>query len=147
MKFLFGLGMLFVLFLTACQPAPPPATQAPQASTPDASPAVTDTALPQEPEPTLPPEGYPEPTTEVAPPPANVPTGYPEPSEEVSWEQARNLVLEGQVAQVTQFHSMKVILTLKDDRVVSTFEPAIDEILKVIEECGDVCADIVVMTE
>jgi hypothetical protein len=151
MKSLFWIGLLSMLFLGACQSAPPPVTQAPQAGTPGASPVAspvaTDTLIPQEPEPTLPDEGYPAPTTQAAPPPANVPTGYPEPSEEVSWEQAKALILEGQVAQITQFHSMKVILVLKDERVVSTFEPAIDEIFAVIEECGDQCSDILVATE
>jgi hypothetical protein len=151
MKFLFWIGLLFVLLLSACQSAPPPDTQAPQAVTPGASPiaspAATDTSIPEEPVPALTEEGYPAPTTQAAPPPANVPTGYPEPSEEVSWEQARSLILEGQVAEVTQFHSMKVILKLKDGRVVSTFEPAIDEVLAVIEECGEMCSDIVIATE
>jgi hypothetical protein len=95
----------------------------------------------------VPPEGYPAPTTQAAPPPANVPTGYPEPSEEIAWEQAKSLILGGQVAQVTQFHSLKVILVLKDERVVSTFEPVIDEVLAVIEECGDQCSDIIIATE
>ncbi|HJW91116.1 MAG TPA: hypothetical protein VJ436_10795 [Anaerolineales bacterium] len=154
MKSLLWLGLLFLIFLTACQPATPPITQTPQVSEPDTSPvippATTATSLPQEPQPTAPTpgsDGYPAPTAQATVPPAKVPTGYPEPNEEVSWEQAKTLILEGQVAEATQFHSMKVILVLKDGRVVSTYEPAIDEVLAVIEQCADICSDIIVATE
>jgi hypothetical protein len=61
--------------------------------------------------------------------------------------EARALILDGQVTQVTQLHSLKVILVLEDGRTVETFEPEIDDIFDAIEECGEECGDIIVATE
>lgn len=78
-------------------------------------------------------------------------SGYPAPgsveTETVSWEEARSIILNGEVAQVFQLHSLEVKLTLKNGNKLSTTEPAIDDIFKVIEECGEKCADISVATE
>jgi hypothetical protein len=71
---------------------------------------------------------------------ANTPT-------RVSWEEAKALILGGQVRAVAQSHSLEVALTLKDGRQLITTEPEIDAIFRVIEECGEKCADISVATE
>lgn len=65
----------------------------------------------------------------------------------VSWEKAKALILDGLVAAVFQAHSLEVTLTLKDGRQLITTEPEIDAVLRVIEECGEPCADIRVATE
>jgi hypothetical protein len=66
---------------------------------------------------------------------------------QISWEDARNLILEGQVTMAAQSHSLDVQLQLADGSTVTTQEPAIDEIFKVIQECGDPCSSILIATE
>ncbi len=65
----------------------------------------------------------------------------------ITWEEARTFILNGEVASAFQAHSLEVRLTLKDGRQVTTTEPTIDAVFAVIEECGDVCADIALATE
>ena len=66
---------------------------------------------------------------------------------DVSWEEARELILAGEVAQVAQLHSLEVTLELKDGRQVVTVEPEIDAVFDVVDECGEACEDIVLVTE
>jgi hypothetical protein len=66
---------------------------------------------------------------------------------ELAWFQAENLIMQGYVAQVVQTHELKVLLTLKDGRTLIAYEPNIDDVLKVIESCGENCDDVVVATE
>lgn len=68
-------------------------------------------------------------------------------AKEIVWAEAEALILSGTVAQVTQFHSLQVTLTLNDGRQVITTEPAIDEVMRVIETCGDPCANMLIATE
>ena len=65
----------------------------------------------------------------------------------IEWEEARELILSGQVEQVFQLHSLEVQLYLEDGRKLVTTEPAIDDVFDVVEECGEPCADIVLATE
>jgi hypothetical protein len=65
----------------------------------------------------------------------------------ITWEHAIAMVLNGEVASVTQDHQLNVILTLNDGRTLTTTEPAIDEIINVIRSCGDPCKDITIATE
>jgi inhibitor of cysteine peptidase len=76
-------------------------------------------------------------------------TAYPSlvQGETISWEEAQALFLSGEVVQVVQLHSLQVTLTLKDGRQVVTLEPSIDEVLRLIEACGEPCADLMVATE
>lgn len=67
--------------------------------------------------------------------------------ERVSWEEAKALILGGQVVAVFQAHSLEVMLTLTDGRQVSTTEPEIDAVLRVISACGEPCANIRIATE
>ena len=57
-------------------------------------------------------------------------TGEPE---EISWERAVELVGEGQVAAVAQYHSLKVEIRLVDGTEYWTTEPQIDAIFGVVE--------------
>jgi hypothetical protein len=66
---------------------------------------------------------------------------------EVEWSEAIEILNSGQVAQVFQSHSLEVILTLEDGSQIKTIEPSIDEIFKEIELCGEICAEIILVTE
>ena len=66
---------------------------------------------------------------------------------EIPWEEARELILAGEVAQVTQLHSLEVTLELKDGRRLVTMEPEIDAVFDVVDACGEPCEDIVLATE
>jgi hypothetical protein len=57
------------------------------------------------------------------------------------------MILNGEVTQVMQTHELKVYLTLKDGRTLLAFEPQIDEVMKVIQSCGDPCSKILIATE
>jgi len=74
---------------------------------------------------------------------------YPElkDGDSLDWEQAVGALFSMQVTKVMQTHDLKVYITFKDGRTLVTVEPAIDEILKYIESCGDLCKDIKVATE
>jgi hypothetical protein len=51
------------------------------------------------------------------------------------------------VAQVVQTHNLQVTLDLKDGRSLVTREPNIDDVFKIIDGCGQPCANISVATE
>jgi hypothetical protein len=97
-----------------------------------------------------------EPAAPIAyPAPAVTPlTGQSEPvcpdlqdGAEIKWSQVESIVYSGQVDKVGQTHDLKVYITLKDGRTFSTVEPAIDEIIKLVKACGELCKDIKVATE
>lgn len=160
MKPLHWFLLAIVFLLAACQPgAVAPSTPVLPAST-------------QQPTPTSEAEGYPPPQNQplsegVYPyPPAQSPAvqpGYPAPQDPQSvpgifqpeqdeqdfipWEQSKLLILNGQVESIAQFHDLTVVLTLKDGRTILTKEPAIDDVFKLIEQCGQQCADIVQITQ
>jgi inhibitor of cysteine peptidase len=66
---------------------------------------------------------------------------------EIAWDEARELILAGRVEQVTQLHSLEVTLALEDGRRLVTREPAIDDVLDVVDACGEPCADMILATE
>ena len=65
----------------------------------------------------------------------------------VSWEDAKALILRGEVRQVMQLHSLKVTLYLRNGQQLDTVEPQIDEVIKVVRQCGARCADVMIATE
>lgn len=67
--------------------------------------------------------------------------------ETIAWEMAADLIRNGLVTAVSQTHALDVTLELKDGRYLNTVEPQIDDVFKVIEECGDTCRDIIMATE
>ena len=66
---------------------------------------------------------------------------------EIEWGEAQKIIMNGAVSQVTQTHDGMVILHLKDGVVFTAKQPQLDEVLKVIEKCGDDCKDIRIATE
>jgi hypothetical protein len=86
--------------------------------------------------------------TPTSVPPTATPVPHtPKPASEVPWLEAEEMILNGEVQQVTQLHSLEVTLYLWDGREVVTMEPKIDEVFRVIERCGEPCSDIVMATE
>lgn len=65
----------------------------------------------------------------------------------VSWDEARSIILNGDVVSVAQTHSLEVTIQLADGSTIVTQEPAIDDVFAVIEECGEPCANILIATE
>jgi hypothetical protein len=66
---------------------------------------------------------------------------------EVTWSQVKDIIFSGQVVRVGQTHDLNVYITLKDGRTFKTVEPAIDDVIKLIKACGDLCKDIKVATQ
>jgi hypothetical protein len=66
---------------------------------------------------------------------------------QITWDEAQELIEAGSVTAVTQFHSLEVRLLLEDGSLVVTRQPAIDNVLTFIRECGQPCASIVFATE
>ena len=67
--------------------------------------------------------------------------------DEILWNEAETIIMRGVVESVIQTHDLKVTLVLKDGRRLFTEEPEIDEVIKVIGLCGDLCANVRVATE
>ncbi|GAA4641635.1 hypothetical protein GCM10023115_01090 [Pontixanthobacter gangjinensis] len=70
----------------------------------------------------------------------------PEPAE-ISWTEAVEYINSGGVETAMQTHSLFVYLQMKDGREFTTTEPNIDEVFRVIRNCGEPCADIARITE
>jgi len=65
----------------------------------------------------------------------------------VPWDEAQQMILAGEVGQVTQLPSLQVTLLMKDGRRLVTYEPEIDDVLEVLEACGEPCSEVVFATE
>ena len=65
----------------------------------------------------------------------------------ITWEETKTLIMDGQVVEVTQLHSLDVTLILKDGRIVTTVEPEIDAVFILLDECGENCQDVIRATE
>ena len=147
MRYLKWSWIILLFVLVSCGPATPEPTLAPlplqtTGATEQVAPTVESYPPPTLVLPTK--AGYPAPVSPTA-----VPTeaAYPAPGETIAWEQVPELLASGNVAQVTQLHSLDVIFTLEDGSTVRTVEPAIDDIFDIIDACGDPCADITIATE
>ena len=71
----------------------------------------------------------------AAPPEAVVPgCEAADPATNIPWSDAVDLIREGSVTAVSQNHCRDVRLDTADGEVYYTVEPAIDEVLRVIEE-------------
>ena len=142
MRYLKWSWIVLLFVLAGCKPATPSPTIAPlptqpSVTTEQTSPTVESYPVPVAPLPTK--EGYPAPLSPTA---STGGAAYPAPGETVAWEQIPELLASGNVTQVTQLHSLDVILTLKDGSTVKAVEPAIDDIFDAIDACGDPCKDI-----
>ncbi len=78
---------------------------------------------------------------------ACAPSTLPPDGAEISWDEAVRLLHDGQVTQVFQAHSLRVVLTLRNGAQVSTVEPSIDAIFFEVQQCGAPCAGIALATE
>ena len=67
--------------------------------------------------------------------------------QDLPWEDALEVLYVCEVENVVQTHSLAVNIILKNDIVVSTKEPRIDEIFRVISQCGEKCKHIGLITE
>ncbi len=76
-------------------------------------------------------------------------TLYPElnSGDKLEWDKVIGALASGQVTSVAQTHDLQVVLTLKDGRTLVSTEPAIDDIIKMVQQCGNPCKDIKVATE
>lgn len=142
--------VLLAVILAACQPATPVETESP-ASIETLAPSPTQVV-------TTPAAATPEPTGSGPYPGAveptkydpNVPAPYPGPGEGgtmVEWEEATRSILAGEVAQLTQYDNLVVVMVLKDGQIMSTRQPALDAVLDLIDECGDLCKDLEILTQ
>ena len=130
-KRLLGLLLVVILLLSACQ-LPNPGSKVTQ--------QVEGYPLP----------GQTSPTSAVAYPEALQSNAlYPnyKDGDKIEWFQAVAIINNGEVSKLVQAHSLQVTLSLKDGRTLLTEEPAIDDVLKVIEACGDPCKGIQIATE
>jgi len=66
---------------------------------------------------------------------------------EIEWGDAEDIIMNGAISQITQTHDGVLILKTREGVVFVTQQPEVDEVFKVIERCGDLCADILVATE
>lgn len=130
-------GLLGMLLLSSCQSN---ATLAPQ-STPSTLPAEMTTPAGEAP-------SYPAP--ESVSPSSQVQSQvvgnlYPGPSQGnasyVDWKAAESAILAGEVAEIYQDNVLHVTLLLKSGDTMLTIQPAMDEVTKVLERCGDLCKD------
>ncbi len=137
---LFGVISIFAVTAMACQifgkSVPTAATEAPGPGGEE-----YPVAYPEIP--------YPDPTALAAlqSPQEGIPYPDLKDGDTIEWYSTTELILGGLVTKVVQSHDLTVYVTLKDGRTFKTFEPAIDDVIKVIEACGDKCKDIEVATE
>lgn len=131
-RFLLIVAITMMIIVSACQSSPAPEVQ----STESVQEEVTVTEEP-----------YPAPPVR----PQTVYNPYPGPSEGVKewtqWEQAVVVIKSGDVVEVYQVDTLHVTLVLADGSVVLAKEPEIDEVFRIIDECGDPCSDIVDRSE
>ena len=140
-----------LILLAACGGGEPAATPTVEpAAAPTAEPTVAPTAEPTD-EPAVEAAAAPEsplaaPESPLAAPES--PLAEPAAGEAgIPWAEAVALLQSGQVEMAAQSHTLDVELTLKDGSTVTTREPAIDDLFRVVEECGEPCADILLATE
>lgn len=153
--------IILALMSTACQfiaPAAPTPTAA-ATDTPAAAATIPAANAYPEPYPLLPtydpylppalldPYAYPAQASPLIPGAANMLYPGVLDGTEVNWVQAVSMILNGEVTQVMQTHDLEVYLTLKDGRTLHSIEPQIDDVMKVIQSCGDPCKNILVATE
>src|SRR3990172_6456092 len=133
--------MLALLLATGCQPISPTAP----ASSP--SPFLESTAPPSEAATPYPPmetaPSYPPPELFANPPVVEqqIVGIYPGPTTRdasmVDWQTAETAILSGEVTEIYQDNYLHVTLILNNGEVLVTLQPALDEVSKILERCGD----------
>lgn len=64
-----------------------------------------------------------------------------------SWNESIEILNSGQVEEVFQEHNLEVTLILKNDTIIHTKEPKIDDIFDEVKKCGNQCDNIILSTE
>ena len=67
--------------------------------------------------------------------------------QDISWEKARELVLDCRAEKVFQNHARDVVITLFNDVKLTTIEPVIDDIMDIALYAEEKCGNIVIGTE
>lgn len=135
-------GMLALLLLSSCQPTPPvtPASSPSPASV-EATPLVESAPA------------YPPPESATYPPPVEgqIVGIYPGPTtgdaSGVDWPTAENTILAGEAAEIYLDNLFHVTLVLKNGQVLVTVQPALDEVSKILDRCGEPCKDTLVVSK
>ena len=58
------------------------------------------------------------------------------PRNTVSWEDAKEIIREGDVKAVSQSHRRDVLIEMKDGTIYRTTEPGLDDVLRLLKETG-----------
>lgn len=66
---------------------------------------------------------------------------------QVQWSEAEKAIKEGRVKRITQTHARQVLLLLEEGKTLVTEEPELDDVIRVIRECGKPCDGIMIATE
>lgn len=64
-----------------------------------------------------------------------------------SWPEIEEIIKSGEVEEVFQAHNLDVKIHLKNGTEISVIEPKIDAIFDLIDECGELCEEIIKGTE
>ena len=128
-KTLLTLMLLGAVLLAGCSPAP---TTVP-ATPPPATEEVTLTAEPEE---------YPAPNAEEQPAASGALYPGPKTGDEVTWSMAYGMIMNSEVLQIQGANSDKFTLVLKDGRSLVALQPAPGDVINVINNCGEPCAQI-----
>ena len=135
--------LLLAVVLSACQSGQPAVPETPEYPGPaQGAPPIQAPSSGQE---------YPYPGQDVMPQviPTYPPVMYPDAKDgdEIYWGMVMAMIQNGEVAKVVQTHERKLFVTLKDGRSFISWEPNVDDVLMIIQECGEPCKDIAVATE
>ncbi len=152
MKFFYTLLLIVLILLTACQSASPETTptleeieQPEEQAAPTIEPETSIDPYPHLSVPQDPNDPYP---ALQVPMVSNDPYAAPvESANTITWEETKTIILDGQVVKVAQRHSLDVILVLKDGTIITTIEPEIDAVFVLLDECGEICKDVIRATE
>jgi hypothetical protein len=69
------------------------------------------------------------------------------PKKDYTWQEALELLNDGQVKSVAQAHDLTVVFDLKNGQEFAVKEPSIDAIFEEVNSCGKPCADLELITE
>ena len=135
--------LLLAVLLSACQSGQPAVPETPEYPGPaQGAPPVQAPISGQE---------YPYPGQDVMSlvTPTYPPVLYPDAKDgdEIYWGMVMAMIQNGEVAKVVQTHERKLFVTLKDGRSFISWEPNVDDVLNIIQDCGEPCKDIAVATE
>ena len=135
--------LLLAVILSACQSGQPAVPETPEYPGPaQGAPPIQAPSSGQE---------YPYPGQDVMPQVTLTypPVMYPDAKDgdEIYWGMVMAMIQNGEVAKVVQTHERKLFVTLKDGRSFISWEPNVDDVLNIIQDCGEPCKDIAVATE